>query len=479
MVIILGVLFLSTASMPAQVGALSVDELQAQIANLLAQVEKLQEQLPSVQVPMPSKSRPCPQLPRVLSRGYRGDDVSSLQRYLDVQETGYFGAITERAVQTFQTYIGLMSSSSSAASGYGVVGTKTRSAIYAACDSSVPVNDVLSVSARGLSISVDVTVNGKGSCLARQYILDFGDGSALPIIPISANTCSAIKKTMPHTYAKNGAYTVTLSSDGGKISVPLTVEGKALQTAPTTPSCYAPMFLPVSSIPAAFLGVRWTLPIFSVSTTSDAASVTADGLPPGVTLRGQGSSSVGTSTTWILDGAPSVSGTYSLTLSAKNLCGTAVRTISLPVNTVGVSQSQCVSRPAPSCNGTLMWLGNDGNGCSSGYQCIAQRTVSCPVYNTPLCPIGQTVQSGAVDVNGCQTAPRCVASATTTTASGSCTTPWGSLVVASGQTASSQPYFTKGTYSGSVVVPLMRCTNGLWYVCDWQGNICNTLYAPL
>lgn len=337
-VILLGIVLPFATGLPAQAGALTVDELQAQIADLLAQVGQLQEQLKSTQVLIPSTYALCPQLGRVLSRGAEGDDVSSLQTYLGVQKTGYFGAVTERAVQKLQEKVGLMPANSVAAGGYGVVGPRTRAAIYAACGSSVQggamsTNDMLSVSVRGLAISSTVTVNAKSSCAAQQYVLDFGDGTPSPVIPIAANTCHAIQKTFVHTYATSGPYTVMLTSGSEKISIPLSVKGSALQTAGTMQPCIAPTFLS-RTIPVARIGSNWTLPVFSASTTSDGISITADGLPPGVTLRSQTAASVGTSTMWILDGVPSVSGTYSLTLTAMNYCGTAIRTISLPVNTL-------------------------------------------------------------------------------------------------------------------------------------------------
>jgi len=59
-----------------------------------------------------------------------------------------------------------------------------------------------------------------------------------------------------------------------------------------------------------------------------------------------------------------------------------------------------------------------------------------------------------------------------TTMTMSCTTPWGNVVVQHGSTISSQPYFTNGQFTHSVMVPLMRCQNGSWLRCDTQGNSC-------
>ena len=57
-------------------------------------------------------------------------------------------------------------------------------------------------------------------------------------------------------------------------------------------------------------------------------------------------------------------------------------------------------------------------------------------------------------------------------AGASCTTPWGSKVVADGASVSYEPYFTNGAYLGAVVVPVMKCSNGTWLQCDYTGANC-------
>lgn len=72
-------------------------------------------------------------LTRTLSFGARGSDVVELQTFLIDQEllaadsaTGYFGRMTEAAVQKFQSTKGIVSSGSPATTGYGAAGPKTR-----------------------------------------------------------------------------------------------------------------------------------------------------------------------------------------------------------------------------------------------------------------------------------------------------------------------------------------------------------------
>lgn len=73
---------------------------------------------------------------RSLFRGISGTDVSCLQRFLIARNlltadsaTGYFGKLTEIAVQKFQAEKGIVSSGTPASTGYGFVGQKTRTYI--------------------------------------------------------------------------------------------------------------------------------------------------------------------------------------------------------------------------------------------------------------------------------------------------------------------------------------------------------------
>ncbi|HEY4517143.1 MAG TPA: peptidoglycan-binding domain-containing protein [Candidatus Paceibacterota bacterium] len=82
----------------------------------------------------------CPTLARTLARGARGADVSALQTFLIARgllasdsATGFFGALTQTAVQKFQASQAIVSSGTPASTGYGLVGKKTRAAIGLAC----------------------------------------------------------------------------------------------------------------------------------------------------------------------------------------------------------------------------------------------------------------------------------------------------------------------------------------------------------
>src|SRR5438046_1906261 len=90
--------------------------------------------------PCISSAAACPNLPRTLSFGSRGADVTSLQTFLIAQNdlaagntTGYFGALTEAAVKKFQCERGVICEGTRLTTGYGVVGSRTRAAIALAC----------------------------------------------------------------------------------------------------------------------------------------------------------------------------------------------------------------------------------------------------------------------------------------------------------------------------------------------------------
>lgn len=75
---------------------------------------------------------------RTLALGARGDDVRCLQQFLIQQglltpdsATGFFGPLTEKAVQRFQAAQGIASSGTPATTGYGLVGRLTRAALAA------------------------------------------------------------------------------------------------------------------------------------------------------------------------------------------------------------------------------------------------------------------------------------------------------------------------------------------------------------
>lgn len=142
------IIFLSAGTAYAQV------DVQAQIEALLKKIGELQHQLANISIAPPTGSAPfvgvapgttanteltCPVFSRTLSRGAEGDDVRELQKllqsgnYLTAAPTGYFGSLTEKALQNFQTKTKLVTGGSPATTGWGVFGPRTRNFIASLC----------------------------------------------------------------------------------------------------------------------------------------------------------------------------------------------------------------------------------------------------------------------------------------------------------------------------------------------------------
>jgi len=94
---------------------------------------------PSTQPPTTNTASANTAVARTLSRGMSGPDVVALQQFLISQNllaagnaTGYLGALTEAAVQTFQAQHAIVSSGTPNTTGFGAVGPRTRTALSSA-----------------------------------------------------------------------------------------------------------------------------------------------------------------------------------------------------------------------------------------------------------------------------------------------------------------------------------------------------------
>ena len=116
----------------------TINSLLAQINTIQASIVALQNggSTQTSQTTYVSSGGSCPALTQLLSRGSTGADVVQLQQYLIAQgdlaasnDTGYFGPLTEAAVQKWQAAHGIVSSGTPDTTGYGVVGPKTLAAL--------------------------------------------------------------------------------------------------------------------------------------------------------------------------------------------------------------------------------------------------------------------------------------------------------------------------------------------------------------
>jgi len=125
--------------------------LQAELNALLAQLAALQSQLQTTTgsssgIPTAgggSAYGSCPNIVRTLKQGMSGSDVTALQAFLAADSriypegtiSGYFGLLTQYAVQRFQSRHGLVTSGTPDSTGYGLVGPGTRNLITSVCRS--------------------------------------------------------------------------------------------------------------------------------------------------------------------------------------------------------------------------------------------------------------------------------------------------------------------------------------------------------
>lgn len=171
--------------------AQSAAELQAQLAALLQQLSALQAQLPATSggsAPAPSVSTgggsygQCPNLSRTLRMGMSGSDVSSLQAFLasdpslypEGTVSGYFGGLTQAAVQRFQVRQGIVSSGTPDSTGYGLVGPGTRAAIARVCGGGASVPGPVS----GGGCSVGGTIVPSGSTVQLYSVSQAPSGAS-------------------------------------------------------------------------------------------------------------------------------------------------------------------------------------------------------------------------------------------------------------------------------------------------------------
>lgn len=151
---------------------------------------------------------------RTLSFGLRGQDVVELQNTLIAQgdlaagnNTGYFGRMTEAAVQKFQCRSGIVCVGTPATTGYGVVGPRTQARLLEGFGSegTVPSDFFASPTSGSAPLTVSFNTHIARGMVddGRDYSIDFGDGSQASIDKYTANPRVA------HVYSA-GTYTAKL-----------------------------------------------------------------------------------------------------------------------------------------------------------------------------------------------------------------------------------------------------------------------------
>jgi plastocyanin len=244
--------------------AATVAQLQTQLQALLAQIQALQVGGGStVATQQGTNVTPytasCPQIGRTLKLNSTGDDVSRLQQFLaldpaiypEAKVTGFFGALTQTAVQKWQAKFNIVSSGTPDSTGYGVVGPRTAAAISIICaggsingvsgaggGSQSPVGGFISVTPISgnapLAVNVAATVNTTNACNGAVYTLNFGDNTPVQQIPVPTGNCNQLQQVFQHSYQFGGSYTVTLSAGTHSTTATVSVTGPAAPSTPTS-----------------------------------------------------------------------------------------------------------------------------------------------------------------------------------------------------------------------------------------------------
>ncbi|MBA3733364.1 peptidoglycan-binding protein [Patescibacteria group bacterium] len=136
--------------------------------------------------------------------------VSSLQQFLGVSPTGYFGSITKSAVANWQSSNGLPA--------VGIVGPRTRAMMpMYKCWENTNVNFSATPTTGAAPLAVTFSANNLTG--GNQYIVEYGDGTNSG--PLTAvNVCMSIvgnqtgcpRISADHTYKSEGTYTATVSN---------------------------------------------------------------------------------------------------------------------------------------------------------------------------------------------------------------------------------------------------------------------------
>lgn len=205
----------------------TISELRIQLQNVLNKIEKLKSELKLVENGLTATNGvTCVKLNSNLKRGMNNSEVKKLQIFLaqdkniypEAITTGYFGKLTELAVQRWQSSNGIISYGSPSTTGYGAVGPKTREVMSATCNSNniTGINNVVDFNLTNTSGKAPFSTTAQISMLessCMSYKIDWGDRSepTSKKRTRSTNCDVGIQSTSrTHIYNNSGEYVVTL-----------------------------------------------------------------------------------------------------------------------------------------------------------------------------------------------------------------------------------------------------------------------------
>lgn len=233
--LIVSSLFSSGVFSPQTSSAQNASE-QAQIQALLVLIGQLQQQLSNL---LAQQNSACTILTQNLYIGLydygTGGQVTKLQKFLKAQGdfthpsiTGFYGAATQQAVQSFQSRMGILSGGTPGSNGYGVVGPTTRAKIQTlSCGGAAPTVPVTppvpAVIPGGATVSCTPSTTSiiQGGSVTWSATVTGGT----PPYTLSwsgTNSLSGFAPTVTKTYNSTGVKTAALAVNG---SAPVACSG--------------------------------------------------------------------------------------------------------------------------------------------------------------------------------------------------------------------------------------------------------------
>ena len=197
-------------------------------------------------LPIIASATPCPNLSRNLSFGSRGQAVVELQQFLILQNllaagnnTGYFGKLTQAAVQQWQKKNGIVSSGTPATTGYGSVGPRTRAMIRSRCSTTQESSANGTQTSPGLSYTPPPGDTATRNTIPQEAPAPLRDGVTPSLTSQSCTPLPSQTQTLSCPQGQTGSITQTRTSScpGPAWSEWVTASN----------SCHAPISSPPSS----------------------------------------------------------------------------------------------------------------------------------------------------------------------------------------------------------------------------------------
>ena len=444
-----GVILLAS---PLLASADTASDLQAKRDSLLIQATQLRAELATVIMsePISLLGAACPRLGRRLAFGARGDDVAGLQKVLiaagvlaDGSATGFFGPLTQAAVQKLQAANGIVSRGSPATTGWGAVGPMTRSWIARWCGG----NRNFSASPTSGPAPLAVTFSVKGARevdFTQGYTIDFGDGSSDKVNIVGqalctsgSTTCNPNRYGNSHTYTPVGTYIAKLMGPGvcapgrsrpandpdctlTQIGAPVTIGTVTIRVGtqtdnPPPPSCQLQNII----CPAGTHHVYGPGKC-EVRCVDDGAVGT-----PSITGI-DGPAAIGTGQTGLWTVRASVPSNADTSLRYSVIWGDEgvfdqIKAFAGP--SASALQASGTFTHAYASSGTFrptFTVTNDAGSAQTSISVVVGKDttqLNCPQYMAPLCSASETLVGGGYGSDGCQLSPRCVSSTSTSNTS--------------------------------------------------------------